>query len=105
MNARTLSGSIRTASVRSPRVSVQAAKTPAASPISARGGAESAQRDLGPRVAPEVTGVRAPVCAPRTVERDGVLYVVGRDGAPLAPVASPRVAESFGAVLARLGVT
>ena len=78
MNARSLSGSIRAASVRRPRVSFQAAATPAPSPAA------------------------APLA---TVERDGVLYVVGRDGAPLAPVSSARVAESFGRVLARLGVT
>ena len=82
MTARTLSGSIRAASVRRPRVSFQAPATPAPSP------------------AP------APAAAPlATVERGGVLYVVGRDGAPLAPVSSARVAASFGRVLARLGVT
>jgi hypothetical protein len=40
----------------------------------------------------------------RTVERDGVVWIVGRDGQPLAPVASPRVAAAHGAALARLGL-
>lgn len=72
MNARTLSGSIRAASVRRARgVTFQAPAAPAASPV-------------------------------RTEERGGVLYVLDHDGAPLAPVSSPRVAESFGAVLNRL---
>lgn len=40
----------------------------------------------------------------RTEERNGVLYVLGRDGQILAPVASLAIAQTYGAALQRAGI-
>lgn len=40
----------------------------------------------------------------RTVERGGVLYLLGRDDQSLGPVASPSIAQSYGAALQRAGI-
>lgn len=68
------------------------------------GGAKSSRRDIGPRVAPELTGVGAPISSHglRVEERGGVWCVVGRDGATLAPCASEPIARNHAAALARL---
>lgn len=52
-------------------------------------------------------GCTAPAESPapvRTETRHGVLYVVDLDGAPVAPVASPALAQSYGRALRAAGL-
>lgn len=76
MNARTLSGSIRSASVRRGRVVASLPPSPPPAPVS------------------------EPI---RTETRNGVLYVVDRFGA--TPVASPEIAASYARALRGAGIT